>query len=71
MMLQTDYIIASTGSTIDFGDLTMLASYCWYGANPLEQSLLEVKTSIKVNEMEFVTIATRTDAQDFGDLSSR
>jgi len=66
--------IATTGNTVDFGDLTSSRAY---GAGAFSNSTrgvfaggVQTPTPTVYNVIDYVTIATTGNAQDFGDLSS-
>ena len=65
--------ISTLGNTADFGDLSTLRSYVC-GASSATRGLFASginpsPSSTRVNTIEFVTIATLGNAQDFGDLT--
>jgi hypothetical protein len=66
--------ISTTGDTIDFGDLaTFKGSWCMSASNSTRGLFAAGKsnpgTPATVNSIEFITIATTGNAQDFGDLT--
>ena len=61
--------IASTGNTVDFGNLT---DGCWCSAgveSPTRGIFAQGLIPSVVNNLDFITISTTGNAQDFGDLS--
>ena len=71
-----DYItIATTGNASKFGDLTTDSSYGMTGASPtrgiiaLGNSPYESPFGNFTNTIEYITISTEGNAQDFGDLT--
>ena len=69
---QLEFIIASTGAAADFGNLVTGAHSAGTGASPTRGIFAGCAThpSNSGNAIEFVTIATLGNAQDFGDLRS-
>ena len=65
--------IASTGNASDFGDLTQVKDGCSAAANATRGLTLggrvDPGTPARVNNIDYVTIATLGNAADFGDLT--
>ena len=66
--------IASIGNASDFGDLSTARASMAMSCNSTTRGIFNggyqpAPTTIRVNNMEFITFATTGNAQDFGDVS--
>ena len=59
----------SAGNAIDFGDIIVNTEYGSGSASTTRGLLIAGQTTSILNQIEFITIATTGNAQDFGDLS--
>jgi hypothetical protein len=65
------YDITANSSTSDFGDLTAAKRWLIGGcSNATRGVIMGGFTSIRINNMDYITIATPGNALDFGDLTS-
>ena len=67
--------IASIGNASDFGDLSTARASMAMSCNSTTRGIFNggyqpAPSTIRVNNMEFITFATTGDAQDFGDLTA-
>ena len=61
--------IASTGNSVDFGNLTVVREYPGACASPTRGIVAGGDSPSDVNSIDYITIASTGDAADFGDLT--